>query len=190
MWCASPTLCVCFGMTCASASLIARAANAGEERACDACVVSAPLRRSRSLSACIPSPTLGQVELCQQGNTCAGLPPHACSAFGGGAAEYVLSISDPLRCEKCEGLLQPILLMSGVSAVLLLGFGAFIVLVVKYPAASRRSVSTATIFINHTQTVAILGSLHLKWPRSVQVHGCCPARLSSETLAGTAHGPC
>ena len=135
-------------------------------------------RAAGSLPSLHAPPPPRQVELClQRDNKCAGLPPHACSAFGGNTGEYVLSISDPLHCEKCEGLLLPILLISGVSAILLLGLGTFIALVVKFPGALRRSVSSATIFINHTQTVAILASLRLEWPRSVQVLGR-PAELS------------
>ncbi len=55
------------------------------------------------------------------------------------------------------------LLLGGAAIIV-----AYIVIIVRYPGAMRRWVSTLTIILNHAQTVAIISELDLTWPTSVR----------------------
>ena len=104
---------------------------------------------------------------CRTGEAaCRGLPPLSCSAFQG---RYRLSLSDPLACEPCEiNILAIVLMLSGGALTTLLVLVLFAVLVVRYPGALRRWISTVTIIINHTQSVAVLYAMRLDWPLSLK----------------------
>ena len=103
-----------------------------------------------------------------QGDKCLGLPPFSCEAFAGSGL-YILSLSNPLHCDKCDGkVLFTVMLICGAALLLLVAFCFFAALVMRHPEQLRRSVSTLTIIISQLQTTAILGALDLEWPPSIQ----------------------
>ena len=53
--------------------------------------------------------------------------------------------------------------------VILLGLAFYVWLIFRFPDALTRWVSTVSIFFTHVQTVALVGSLRLAWPPSVEV---------------------
>jgi hypothetical protein len=99
--------------------------------------------------------------------TCFGLPPLSCSAFGPGT--YQLSMSDPMTCDLCPSdLAIPILVFSGSVCGALATVALYVVVIVRYPSALRRWVSTLTILAVQSQTIGILSDLGLETPASVQ----------------------
>ena len=103
------------------------------------------------------------------GVICYGLPADSCSAFGDEDEIYILSISEPSACDKCpDSLLGPALTFAGLGFAFLMVIAIYIAVVIRYPEALKHWVSTITITINHAQTYAIIGSLGLAWPESVE----------------------
>ena len=97
---------------------------------------------------------------------CDGLPPLGCSAFG---PRYMLRLANPYECDLCpESLAWPIARLVAVGVAVVSCAAAYVALVVRHPEALRRWVSTLTIFMNHAQTMSIVGSLGLDWPASVR----------------------
>jgi len=80
--------------------------------------------------------------------SCIGLPPVSCSAFGPG---WMVKARDPDTCEPCASILLSITLLGVGSVLLVLGVGGYIWFITKYPDAIQRTVSTATIVLNHVQ---------------------------------------
>ena len=107
----------------------------------------------------------GLLEECQELTvSCTGLPPLSCNAFG---VDYVADSTDNSRCIRCT---DPLLPLIGVGAVFVLALGAlgfYTWLIQRYPQAMQQSVATATLIIDHLQTVSIVGNLKLLWPPAV-----------------------
>ena len=100
------------------------------------------------------------------GATCLGIPPQGCSAFRG---RYVISMTNPNVCDECT----PggwILTLVGVGIGL--GFAPLMLALYmcalrKYPDAIRRWLSTVIIIVNHAQTISIIATLRLSWPKLI-----------------------
>ena len=107
-------------------------------------------------------------QVCRSANLdyCDGVPPFECSAF----LNAYQSISNPnAACVICEdgetttvAIIITILAVVGAVAIII-----FIRLVVRYPSATTRWVSTVAILINHAQTAGIIAGLRLGWPHSL-----------------------
>ena len=102
------------------------------------------------------------------GLACTGLPPDSCSAFG---PEYRVRTDVPTKCVRCT---DPTAALALAGALL----AALVLLVLCFVACSGRmqwlgarldtTLNTATIFLCHLQTLAIVGSLQLQWPASIR----------------------
>ena len=102
------------------------------------------------------------------GVSCAGVPPISCGAFG---PSYRVRLDDSERCVECPNLGVSIALQVAVLLTFAALIGAYIRVVVRYEHLGERLdlwINTAAIFFCHLQTVSIIGTLKLAWPRSVE----------------------
>lgn len=94
------------------------------------------------------------------GVVCTGVPPNDCSAFGSAKP----SLSDSTLCIYCDNNISGVITMAVVVAGALV---IFVVLSIRYPDALTRWVSTILVFYYHAQTLGIISSMRLPWPRSI-----------------------
>ena len=107
------------------------------------------------------------VQRCKEdGFNCGGLPPVSCSAFG---SNWMVQARKPDTCEKCGELWVSAMLMAIGGFILLIGLITYIMIISKYPGSLQTFVSTATIILNHLQTISIIALLKLHWPPSVEI---------------------
>jgi len=72
------------------------------------------------------------------------------------------------ECVNCDSLTTSIVIVTLVT-MLVLAVGAFLWARANFsPVIMKRWVSTVAIFFNHVQTVGVLGTLHLEWPKSLK----------------------
>ena len=107
----------------------------------------------------------------QAGVRCEGLPPRSCSAFGSERCDgcfFVVETLDPTKCLSCEpSPLKPILTMSGMVLAGLVFLAGYAWLVQRHPEMIQGGWGTFAIFLQHTQTVSIMGQLRLQWPPTI-----------------------
>ena len=103
---------------------------------------------------------------CRRGIDCIGLPPQSCLAFG---AEYSVRTDLPERCVECVDRTMALFALLGLVAAFLFLAAIYVFMMLRHPKGLRKWVSSGSILISHLQTVAIVGSLRLAWPKSAKV---------------------
>ncbi|KAL1529009.1 hypothetical protein AB1Y20_010330 [Prymnesium parvum] len=116
----------------------------------------------------------GIVRRCRQPAVeCSGLPFVSCEAFGTNSQQanytFVPSLVDPTKCQQCDSLVGPFILVGSLAFLTMLTLFVYVYLVGKYPEATQQWVATFSIVMYHANTLSIIGDLRLEWPSSVNL---------------------
>ncbi len=99
------------------------------------------------------------------GVDCRGFPPRSCLAFG---ARWAVRSDSSTECVECIDRILAIALLIAMVVLALLAVAAYGYFTIRYPAALKKWVATASILVAHLQTLAIITRLRLAWPASTE----------------------